>query len=124
MHWKEERQIHIKPPGFKLEKDDVFGKFDDNHKRIDNGLLVAQGYADVDAEYFPQEKYDELRANLPDICPVWNDKLPDKSVTIICSSEQSDEAMYWLSYVHGGGFSMMIKLSGDRVAIRSNYQCW
>lgn len=124
MNREEERRIHKKPSGFKLEKDDVWGEYDDNHKQISKGKIVARGYPDVDEKYFTQKQYDELTAVLPDICPVWNDKLPYKSVTAICSSDEADEVIHWLAYVHGGEPAMVIKLSGDRVAIRSHYQCW
>lgn len=124
MNWQEERLIHKKPTGFKLEKDDVFGKFDVNHKRIDNGRLVANGYAEIDPKYFPQEKYDLLVSKLPHICPIWKDKIPWKSLTVVCSNDEVNEVLYWLSYVHGGEVSRMKKLPNGKVAIRSDYQCW
>ena len=58
-------------------------------------------------------------------CPVWGDVLPYKSVTVIVQKELEQEARYSLEYVHGGkSVSKRKKLSGDRVALRSNYKCW
>ena len=57
-------------------------------------------------------------------CPVWRDKLPYKSVTVICNTDQFNEVTHWLSYVHGGMYSNAVELKGGKVAIRSDYQAW
>lgn len=123
MNWEEERHIHKKPERFKLEKDDVWGKFDSNHNMISSGMVVARGYPRID-EYFTKVEFDKLNIIIPNICPVWKDTLPYKSVTVICNENELNEVLYWLEYVHGGEHSKMEELSDNRIAIRSDYQCW
>ena len=99
----------------KLTKEDVWGRFDENYKMIDNGMVVARG---LPSGY-------ESESDLPTICPIWNEKLPYKSVTVVTDQALVDDVIYWLEYVHGGGsVSKMKKINGDKVAIRSNYMCW
>ena len=64
-------------------------------------------------------------ARMNDKCPVFKDKVPYKSVTIICTEEQFDEVHYWLEYVHGADCIGKVKrLPKGKIAIRSNYMCW
>lgn len=125
MNKEQERKIHKKPTGFKLEKDEVWGEHDDDFKLVSKGKIVARGYPDVDGKYFTQAEYERLlKENYPDVCPVWKDKLPYKSVTAICNADEVDEVSYWLSYVHGGEYSKTKTLEDGRVAIRSDYHAW
>lgn len=92
-----------------VTKDDVFGRFDDNYQRIDAGMVVARG---------------------DQVCPVWGDKLPYKSVTVVVPelavhNGQLSDVEYWLSFVHGGGnISRRKSMPDGTVAIRSNYMAW
>ena len=87
-----------------LQKDDVWGRFDSDHKKISDGMIVARR---------------------DDICPVFGDKVPYKSVTVVCKSEEVNEVLYWLSYVHGGdNINGMKEVGKGKVAIRSDYMCW
>ena len=94
-----------KPVVHKLTKEDVWGKFDEEtHQRLSPGMIVARS---------------------EQICPVWKDKLPYKSVTVICKAEEVGEVIYWLGYVHGGdSVSKQRKIAGGKVALRSDYMCW
>ena len=89
----------------KLTQEDVWGEFDIyKGKRISNGMVVAR---------------------YKDICPIFNDEVPYKSVTVVCPKSQYDEVVYWLEYVHGGDCVSITKELDDlRIAIRSDYQCW
>lgn len=84
-------------PQFKIQKWDVWGKKSDGYK----GMRVAR---------------------TEEICPIWKDKLPYKSVTVVCKKEDVNEVIYWLSYVHGGPYSKMKDLKNGNIAIRSRYQ--
>ena len=107
----------------KLTKEDVWGTFDANHKLVHRGMIVAQG---MPSNMNPAEKkkiQDEIKVS--DVCPVWKDILPYKSVTVVCDVKQRDEVIGWLSYVHGGDCIAQEKaLSKGMYAIRSDYQCW
>ena len=88
-----------------LLKEDVWGRFDiEKCERISNGMIVArQGQ----------------------ICPIFEDEVPFKSVTVVCPKKQYDDVVYWLEYVHGSDCVVMTKELDDlRIAIRSDYQCW
>jgi hypothetical protein len=87
----------------KLTKEDVWGKYDDKAHKLSNGMIIARG----------EEK-----------CPIFKDKLPYKSVTVVCKPEEEEEVCYWLDYVHGGGISKRKVLEDGKIAIRSNYMCW
>lgn len=88
----------------KLTKEDVWGSFDENHKKLSDGMIVARS---------------------EDNCPVWKDKIPFKSVTVVCTVEQQAEVTYWLGYVHGADSVSRVRGIGDgKIAIRSDYQCW
>lgn len=109
----------------KLTKDDVWGKWSEDYKLLDRGMVVAQGYPPSLAKSpaGAAELFDRIQVG--DICPVWEDELRYKSVTVICTEEQEDDVCYWLEYVHGGNaITKKKKLNGGKVAIRSEYQCW
>lgn len=95
--------------GFRVTKDAVFGKFDENHERIDAGMVVAR---------------------TGDICPIWGDEVRYKSVTIVVPEEyvrehRVIEVIYWLTFVHGeNSVSRRWSLPDGTVAIRSDYMCW
>ena len=87
-----------------LTKESVWGTHDSNYKLIDKGMVIARS---------------------KDICPIWNDKVPYKSVTVICPKLLVEDVRYWLEYVHGANSVSKIKnLADNKVAIRSNYMCW
>jgi len=99
------------PQKMKLTKEDVWGEVDVEKfpiKRVSKGMIVAsqaKGY--------------------PSTCPIWKDKLPYKSVTVVCKKEQVPDVVYWLEFVHGGdSVSRMKDLPKGKVALRSDYQCW
>jgi hypothetical protein len=88
----------------KLKMEDVWGKYDEEkHEMIHYGMIVARA---------------EVK------CPIFKDKLPYKSVTVVCNPEEEGEVEYWLSYVHGGGVSKRKELKDGKIALRSDYQCW
>lgn len=89
----------------KLTKDDIWGIFDPiKCERISKGMIVARH---------------------GEICPIFEDEVPYKSVTVVCPKNQYNEVVYWLEYVHGCDCVVMTKELDDlRVAIRSDYQCW
>lgn len=89
----------------KLTKEDVWGKWDENtNKRVSDGMIVSRS--------------DET-------CSIFGDIVPYKSVTVICNEEQFNDVKYWLGYVQGGGcISKTKKLDNNKLAIRSDYQCW
>lgn len=108
----------------KVSKDDVWGKYDDNLNLLDRGMIVAQGYVG-DKFYEEGLEHWKNKVQTTNVCPVWKDALPYKSVTVICTQEQRSNVEYWLEYVHGGGCIEKIKeFSDGKVAIRSNYMCW
>lgn len=93
------------PKDYSLTKEDVWGKFDVySGERISKGMIVA--------------RYNET-------CPIFNDIVPFKSVTVVGPLDKQDEMEYWLDYVNGGGSISNIKeLDDNKVAIRSDYMCW
>lgn len=106
----------------KLTKEDVWGEFSSDYSTlIRRGMIVAQGLPTMSAE---EKAKTQKKIQVPDICPVWKDKLPYKSVTVICDESQADEVIHWLSYVHGGEYSQRRNLTGGKVAFRSDYQAW
>lgn len=107
----------------KLTKEDVWGKFTEDWKLVDRGMIVAQGFPSSMSKEDLEGVKDKLK--LEYICPVWKDRLPYKSVTVICDEAQVNEVKYWLSYVHGGNNVIKEKsLADGKYAIRSNYTCW
>lgn len=109
----------------KITQDDVWGTFDEDFNLVTRGMIVAQGNP-YDKPEEEQERLDLIKKiQVPDICPIWKDRLPYKSVTVVCNVDQSGEVESWLSYVHGGDCISKIKmLPNNKVAFRSNYMCW
>ena len=103
-----------------LTQEDVWGSFAGN-KRVSWGMIVA------DSKYGGKNEKDAL-STLP--CPFFNDRIPYKSVTVVCDVKWEDEVGYWLEYVHGGNCISKVKYIHDSetnkkyVAVRSDYQCW
>jgi len=97
------------PEASELTQKDVWGewtepKVGEPMRKLSDGMIVARS----------DQK-----------CPVWGDKVPYKSVTVICKAGQVQDTIYWLEYVHGGGSVRKMKaLPGDRVALRSDYMAW
>jgi hypothetical protein len=89
----------------KLTKQDVWGSFDETtHEKLSDGMIVAR---------------------YKDICPIWKDELPNKSVTVICTETQFNEVSSWLEYVHGAESVTKAKtLPEGKIALRSDYKCW
>lgn len=89
----------------KIKKEDVWGEYDhEQHKRISDGMIVAR---------------------TDEICPIFGDKVPYKSVTVVCNKDDYKDVCYWLGFVHGGdNISQEKELEDGRIAIRSNYMCW
>ena len=96
----------------KLTKDDVWGNHEENHK----GMIVADcRHGGFDKNHLRSKKK----------CPIFNDFIDWKSVTVICDENIENEVSYWLAYVHGGGnISKVIQLPNKKIAMRSDYQCW
>jgi hypothetical protein len=111
-------------PG-RITMDDVWGVFDNETlEPVHFGMLKARGLPLI-SEHFTVEEHLKITERLPDICPVWGDKLGYKSVTCICEEAIAEEVSYWLEYVHGGGsISRIQELNNGMVALRSDYMCW
>ena len=93
---------HAKPSKMKME--DVWGRYNKKRGEVVGGMIVA---------------------NSEQRCPIFKDKVPYKSVTVVCKTDQEGEVSFWLEYVHGGGsISNVKKLKDGKIAIRSDYQCW
>jgi len=105
-----------------VTQDDVWGIFDSERWRRESwGMIVARGQGETRG----MGKQPTGVEDVPEVCPVWGDKLGYKDVTVVFSNEVEDQAVYWLEYVHGGDCVTRRKsLRGDRVALRSEYQCW
>ncbi len=84
---------------------DVWGTTDETSmNRISKGMVVATS---------------------GEVCPVWGDTVPYKSVTVICAEAQITEVSYWLEYGHGANCIVKRKILSDRrCALRSDYKCW
>jgi len=102
--------ITVSEPTFpepkKLTKEDVWGIFDiQAMKWVSNGMMVEP---------------------VKGICRVFGDRMPFKSVTVVCLQTQFNEVAYWLEFVHGAGSITKVKVMDDntKVAIRSEYNCW
>ncbi|MFE8701226.1 hypothetical protein ACFYKX_11525 [Cytobacillus sp. FJAT-54145] len=86
-----------------LTEEDVWGAWDENRiEKRSEGMVVARH---------------------PEVCPIFGDSIPYKSVTVVCKEEQYQDVCYWLEYVHGAGcIQATALLPNDRIAIRSEYQ--
>lgn len=91
------KQVNEREAKMKLKLEDVWGK----DKK--GGLAVAYSY---------------------DECPVFNDTVPYKSVTVVFDIEDEEEVCYWLRSIHGGSYRARKVLPDGKIAIRSDYQCW
>lgn len=112
-------------PAQSITMEDVWGTFDKDWNRVSPGMIVARGFPEPDGRFTTQEEYDKATAELPAVCPVWFDRLPYKSVTVICPTEQEDEVSYWLEFCHGANcIEKVRRLENGKSAIRSNYMCW
>ncbi len=104
---KELMNFEVAVPTFpiaqKLTKEDVWGKWDKDLNNIHKGMILA--------------KYN-------DTCPIWGDKIPYKSVTVLTKADQVEEVSYWIEYVHGADSISAVKDVGQMIAIRSDYTCW
>ena len=97
------------PVAKRLTQDDVFGVYDhDKKERTSDGMIVAS-----------------LMKDFPDICPIFGDELPYKSLTVVCALIQEEDVTYWLEYVKGANCVSKRKLLPNmRVALRADYMCW
>lgn len=88
-----------------LKQEDVWGEYDPVlGVKVSEGMIVAR---------------------TDDTCPIFGDKVPYKSVTVVCNEEQKQEVTYWLEYVHGANSVSSVKeIEDNNVAIRSDYMCW
>ena len=105
-----------------LTIDDVWGKVsEETFQRISVGMYVARG----NSSYCEPDLLKRLTSEIPEICPVWGDKIGYKSGTFVGPADREDEIVYWLEYVHGGNsVSRRKELPGGKIALRSDYQCW
>lgn len=122
-------EISVNPPSRQLPEteltmDDVWGEFDlDNMKQLSKGMIVARGLPSTISKK-DKERIKKM-TGYPIVCPVWDEELGYKSVTVTCNKDQQYEVEYWLEYVHGGNSISKTKdLPDNKVAIRSDYQCW
>jgi len=114
-----------------LYMDDVWGKLSDlseeGFSRITNGMIIARGlpYKEGSPEAIHIQNNSKDKP-IPLTCPILKDKLPYKSVSVVCDYSDYNGVVYWLEYVHGGGcIQEEYRTSEDgRVFIRSDYQCW
>ena len=107
-----------------LTKEDVWGKWirtEQGSFRLSFGMIVA----DCRLGGFNEKK---ARSKMK--CPIFNDYVDYKSVTVLCGIEWEEEVLYWLEYVQGGDCVSQTKYLKDTetkkeyVAIRGDYQCW
>lgn len=96
------------------------------HVKIDNGMLVARGLPYKENSPEAKDVYkNSLAPALPQRCPITNDLLAYKSVSVVCKVEDQQAVEYWLEYVHGGGcIEGTAELPDGKILIRSNYMCW
>jgi hypothetical protein len=84
----------------RIIKDDVFGP---------NGMVVA---------------------NSEEVCPIFGDKVPYKSVTVVVPELSVHDGLigdveYWLDFVQGdGSVSQRRSMPDGTVALRSDYMAW
>ena len=86
-----------------------------DYKEVFNGkyLVARSNYGGLDTEKCQSKKR----------CPIFNDYIPYKSVTVKCKEEEVDQVIDCLSYVHGGDCVSNYKsLEDGYVAIRSDYK--
>ncbi len=93
------------PAAEEITKEDVFGKWTEDHRtKVHGGMVMARS---------------------GETCPHFGDEVPYKSVTVVCPDALLEQASYWLEYVHGCDCISRVKSLGDgTTAIRSNYMAW
>lgn len=79
-----------------------------------------------DMNWVMREPYRGAVGNRDEVnrCPVWGDRLPWKSATVIVPAELEQHAAFCLACMHGGGYSRRGVLEDGRVALRSDYLAW
>tara|TARA_R100001594_G_scaffold150378_1_gene211304 strand:- start:132 stop:419 length:288 start_codon:yes stop_codon:yes gene_type:complete len=65
-----------------------------------------------------------LVAQQHETCPVWGDKVPFKSVTVVIPEDEEKDAVVCLACAHGGGWSRRKAVGAGLIALRSDYQAW
>lgn len=100
------------PLSDRMTKEDVWGKFtspeDPISAKIHSGMVVARSY-----DYTKK------------LCPIWNDKVPYKSATIVCDTKLIEEVAYWIEFVQGADSIIDVKTLDDgTTAIRCEYMAW
>jgi hypothetical protein len=102
---------------FTMNADDYLLKVEERHAKMKLKLIDVWGNSDTGNNGM-------IVARSEQKCPVFKDIVPYKSVTVICDRVDYTEVCYWLSRVHGGGASKTLDMGNDKLAIRSDYQCW
>jgi len=87
------------------------------------------GYGYYDKDMVWQKVHDGLVvARTDEICPVWGDRLPYKSSTLVipegAPTELVEAVEYWVSYVMGGSPTRKTFQPDGTVALRADYQAW
>jgi len=104
-----------------LTKEDVWGKWV-NHHRVSWGMIVADCRTGGGMHINTSQSKGK--------CPIFNDHVDYKSVTVVCGIEWADEVVYWLEYVQGSGCISQekeindLENGKDYIAFRADYQCW
>ena len=114
-----EISITVLEPTFPEAKDitqeDVWGKWV-GHNKVHLGMIVA----DCRTGGYDDDKYQSKER-----CPVFEDFIDYKSVTVIAPKELSEQVAYWLEYVQGSDcISQFKELPDGKVAFRADYQAW
>jgi len=99
-----------------ITKEDVWGKWDENHNKVSDGMVVANhNYGG----------FDEAKCRSVKRCPVFKSFIGYKEVTVVCDKDQIEEVLFWLDYVQGAGSFLRAKpLKNGKAAIRSQYTAW
>lgn len=104
------------PEATTLTKDDVWGKWTEDHVKVHGGMVVADS---------THGGFDEKNLQSKGVCPIFGDHIPWKSATIVGPKALAEQIAYWLEYVQGADCISKVKdLDGDRIAYRADYQAW
>ena len=104
------------PEAKEITMEDVVGKWSKDHKKIHDGMVVAD---------HNHGGFDKRQCQSKTRCPVFNDFVDYKSLTVVCDASIREEVAYWLEYVHGSDSIQKVReLEDGRVAFRSDYQAW
>ena len=96
-----------------LTKDDVWGKWTDDHVKIHDGMVGAHS------------KHDENSKRIPQKCPIFKRKIDFKDVTIVGPKEKAEEIAYWIEYVQGANAILAVKdLPDNKIAFFCEYTAW